>query len=183
MLKTKLATTVMCMCPNVGCRKWNFWDIIPLMSTNIDETDRRILRILQKDASLSMDSIAGMVHLSRNACWRRIKNLEDAGVLTARVALVDPEKVDLGLSIFVLVRTNRHDADWLTAFGKAVRDLPEIIGAHRMAGDLDYILRVRIDSVRAYDRFYQRLIARVPISDVSASFVMEDIKDTTELPL
>lgn len=153
------------------------------MNHSIDEIDRKILRILQKDASMSMDSVAEAVHLSRNACWRRIKNLEDAGVLSARVALVDPEAVGLDLSIFVLVRTNRHDADWLAAFDKAVRDLPEIIGAHRMAGDLDYILRVRIASVRAYDKFYQRLIARVPISDVSACFVMEDIKDTTELPL
>lgn len=132
---------------------------------------------------MSMDSVAEAVHLSRNACWRRIKNMEDAGVLAARVALVDQEKVGLDLSIFVLVRTNRHDAQWLAAFDKAVRDMPEIIGAHRMAGDLDYILRVKIASVRAYDEFYQRLIARVPISDVSASFVMEDIKDTTELPL
>ena len=159
------------------------WDIIPYMTQSIDDTDRKILRLLQHDASMSMDSVAEAVHLSRNACWRRIKNLEDAGVLQSRVALVNPEAVGLDLSIFVLVRTNRHDADWLQAFDKAVRDLPEIIGAHRMAGDLDYILRVRIASVREYDRFYQRLIARVPISDVSASFVMEDIKDTTALPL
>lgn len=132
---------------------------------------------------MSMDSVADAVHLSRNACWRRIKNLEETGVLQSRVALVSPEAVGLDLSIFVLVRTNRHDADWLKAFDKAARELPEIIGAYRMAGDLDYILRVRIGSVRDYDHFYQRLIARVPISDVSASFVMEDIKDTTALPL
>lgn len=104
-------------------------------------------------------------------------------MLSARVALLDPDAIGLGLSIFVLVRTNRHDAEWLEAFGRAVRDMPEIIGAHRMAGDLDYILRVRVASVKEYDSFYQRLIAKVPISDVSASFVMEDIKDTTELPL
>ena len=159
------------------------WDTIPSMTQDIDDTDRKILRLLQHDASMSMDSVAEAVHLSRNACWRRIKNLEDSGVIQSRVALVNPETVGLDLSIFVLVRTNRHDADWLQAFDRAVRDLPEIIGAHRMAGDLDYILRVRIASVREYDRFYQRLIARVPISDVSASFVMEDIKDTTALPL
>lgn len=109
--------------------------------------------------------------------------MEDAGVLTGRVALVDPQSVGLDLLTFVLVRTNRHDADWLKAFKKAVQELPEIVGAHRLSGDLDYILRVRIANVRAYDAFYQRLIERVPISDVSASFVMEDIKDTTELPL
>lgn len=153
------------------------------MSYQFDEMDRRILRLLQRDASMSMDSLADSVHLSRNACWRRIKNMEDAGVLTGRVALVDPQSVGLDLMTFVLVRTNRHDADWLKSFNKAVQELPEIVGAHRLSGDLDYILRVRIANVRAYDAFYQRLIERVPISDVSASFVMEDIKDTTELPL
>ncbi|WP_375571249.1 Lrp/AsnC family transcriptional regulator [Ahrensia marina] len=153
------------------------------MSYQFDEMDRRILRLLQRDASMSMDSLADAVHLSRNACWRRIKNMEDAGVLTGRVALVDPQSVGLDLMTFVLVRTNRHDADWLKSFNKAVQELPEIVGAHRLSGDLDYILRVRIANVRAYDAFYQRLIERVPISDVSASFVMEDIKDTTELPL
>jgi Lrp/AsnC family transcriptional regulator len=159
------------------------WDTIPHMSILIDEIDRRILRHLQRDASMSMDSVADAVNLSRNACWRRIKNLEDAGVLTRRVALVDPQTIGLDLLTFVLVRTNRHDADWLKAFHKAVRELPEIVGAHRLSGDLDYILRVRVASVRDYDAFYQQLIERVPISDVSASFVMEDIKDTTELPL
>lgn len=159
------------------------WDIIPTMGLIIDEIDRRILRILQQDSSLSMDAVAEAVHLSRNACWRRIKALEEAGVLRKRIALVDPDAVGLDLSSFVLVRTSRHDAEWLEAFGRAVRSLPEIIGAYRMTGDLDYILRVRIGSVREYDAFYQRLIDQVPISDVSASFVMEEIKETTELPL
>ncbi len=149
----------------------------------IDEIDRNILRQLQKDASLSMDSLADRVHLSRNACWRRIKNMEEAGVIRRRVALLDPQKLELDLLTFVLVRTNQHDAVWLKAFKSAVQDMPEIVSAHRLSGDLDYILRVRVGSVRAYDAFYQRLIERVPISDVSASFVMEDIKDTTELPV
>ncbi|MFK7793135.1 MAG: Lrp/AsnC family transcriptional regulator [Devosiaceae bacterium] len=153
------------------------------MTHIIDEIDRKLLRLLQQDASMSMDSLADRVHLSRNACWRRIKNLEDAGIVRGRVALVDAQAVGLDLLTFVLVRTNRHDGDWLKAFNKAVRDMPEIVGAHRLSGDLDYILRVRVGSVRDYDAFYQRLIERVPISDVSASFVMEDIKDTTELPL
>jgi Lrp/AsnC family transcriptional regulator len=149
----------------------------------LDDFDKAILRILQRDASQSVEAIAEKVNLSRNACWRRIKLMEDAGVLRARVALVDPQAIGLDLLTFVLVRTNRHDADWLKAFNRAVHDLPEIVGAHRLSGDLDYILRVRVASVRDYDAFYQRLIARVPISDVSASFVMEDIKDTTELPV
>ncbi len=153
------------------------------MGHNIDKIDRHILRLLQRDCSISMDAVADIVHLSRNAIWRRIKAMEDAGVLRGRVALVDAQAVDLDLLTFVLVRTNRHDGDWLKAFHKAVQDMPQIVGAHRLSGDLDYILRVRVASVRAYDAFYQELIERVPISDVSASFVMEDIKDTTELPL
>ncbi len=149
----------------------------------MDEIDRRILRVLQRDASLSVDAVAERVHLSRNACWRRIKTLEEKKIIARRVALVTPEAVGLDLTVFVLVRTNRHDAEWLTLFDNAVQTLPEIIGAHRMSGDLDYILQVRVACVAAYDKFYQRLIARVPVSDISASFVMDDIKCTTELPL
>lgn len=149
----------------------------------MDETDRRILAVLQKDATLSMDALAERVHLSRNACWRRIRQMEEAGVLKGRVALVDPQAVGLGLSVFVMIRTQRHDPDWLSQFQKVVRDMPEIVGAHRMSGDLDYVLRVRVADVAGYDRFYQRLIAKVPLADISASFVMEDLKDTTELPV
>ena len=149
----------------------------------MDETDRRILAVLQKDATLSMDALAERVHLSRNACWRRIRQMEEAGVLKGRVALVDPQAVGLGLSVFVMIRTQRHDPDWLAQFQKVVREMPEIVGAHRMSGDLDYVLRVRVADVAGYDRFYQRLIAKVPLADISASFVMEDLKDTTELPV
>jgi len=153
------------------------------MSSNIDNIDRAILSVLQSDASLSVDAIAERVNLSRNACWRRIKRLETDGILKQRVALVDAEAVGLGLSVFVLVRTNTHDPDWLKKFRAAISEMPEIIGAHRMSGELDYVLRVRVADVPAYDLFYQRLIAKVPIADVSASFVMEDIKDTIALPL
>ena len=153
------------------------------MNQNMDETDRRILAVLQKDATLSMDALAERVHLSRNACWRRIRQMEEAGVLKGRVALVDPQAVGLGLSVFVMIRTQRHDPDWLAQFQKVVREMPEIVGAHRMSGDLDYVLRVRVADVAGYDRFYQRLIAKVPLADISASFVMEDLKDTTELPV
>ena len=149
----------------------------------MDETDLRILAVLQKDATLSMDALAERVHLSRNACWRRIRQMEEAGVLKGRVALVDPQAVGLGLSVFVMIRTQRHDPDWLAQFQKVVREMPEIVGAHRMSGDLDYVLRVRVADVAGYDRFYQRLIAKVPLADISASFVMEDLKDTTELPV
>ncbi|TDL87890.1 Lrp/AsnC family transcriptional regulator [Meridianimarinicoccus aquatilis] len=153
------------------------------MELSIDETDRRILRALQRDAGLSADALAEAVGMSRNACWRRVKQLEASGVIARRVALVDPEAVGMGLSVFVLLRTSQHDADWLTKFERAVRSMPEIVSAHRMAGDIDYILRVRIGSMKEYDNFYQRLITRVPVSEISASFVMDDIKDTTELPV
>ncbi|MEP3275662.1 MAG: Lrp/AsnC family transcriptional regulator [Stappiaceae bacterium] len=153
------------------------------MSKNIDETDRKLLRILQQDASISVDMLADRIHLSRNACWRRVKRMEEQGVIRGRVILIDPETVDLGLSVFVMIRTNEHEPKWLEKFHRAVGDMPEIVGAHRMTGELDYVLRVRVESVKDYDRFYQRLISRVPIADISASFVMDDIKDTTQLPV
>ena len=153
------------------------------MSEILDEIDLRLLRCLQQDASISMDELAGRANLSRNACWRRVKRMEERKVIRGRVVLVDPEAVDLGLSVFVIIRTNAHEKDWLGKFEEAVRTLPEIQGAHRMSGDIDYVLRLRVPNVRGYDRFYQRLIAKVPIADISASFVMDDIKDTTALPI
>lgn len=153
------------------------------MMTEIDMFDRKILSELQRDATLSIDQLSERVHLSRNACWRRLKRLEDDGYVTGRVALVDAEKVGVGLSVFILVRTSRHDPDWLAAFRAAVVSFPEITGVYRMSGDLDYVLRARVADVKAYDRLYQRLIARVPLSDVSASFVMEEIKETTVVPI
>ncbi|MDN2579582.1 Lrp/AsnC family transcriptional regulator [Aquibium sp. ELW1220] len=153
------------------------------MAQDIDTIDRRILAELQVDASLSVEQLAERVHLSRNACWRRVKLLEERGVIRARVALVDPEKLGFGLSVFILVRTSRHEPDWLKQFRDAVVSLPEITGVYRMSGDLDYVLRARVADMKAYDRLYQRLIAKVPLSDVSASFVMEEIRDTTELPV
>ncbi|MGX9354462.1 Lrp/AsnC family transcriptional regulator [Roseobacteraceae bacterium S113] len=152
------------------------------MTLKLDKTDHAILTILQRDATVSMDVLSEQVHLSRNACWRRVRLMEEAGVIRGRVALVDPDALDLGLLVFVMIRTRSHDRDWLAQFEAAVRSLPEIIGAHRMSGDLDYVLRVRVADVRGYDHFYQRLIARVPVADISASFVMDDIKDTTALP-
>ena len=130
-----------------------------------------------------MNDLAEGASLARNACRRRVRRTEERKAIRGRVALVDPEAVGLGLSVFVIVRTNAHEKGWLEKFEEAVRTLPEIQGAHRMSGDIDYVLRLRVASVRDYDRFYQRLIAKVPIADISASFVMEDIKDTTALPV
>ena len=149
----------------------------------IDDIDRRILTALQNDASLSVDALAEAIGLSRNACWRRLKRLNDEGVILRRVALLDPEAVNAGLMVFIAIRTNRHDPEWLEAFAKAVRDAPEIQGAYRVTGDVDYLLRARVPDMKAYDALYQRLIRKVPLSDVSASFVMEAICDSPALPL
>jgi len=132
---------------------------------------------------MSLDELAAQVALSRNACWRRIKQMEEAGVIRGRVTLLEPEAVGLGLSVFVMIRTSSHEKNWLEKFKKTVQSMPEIVGAHRMSGELDYVLRVRVADMKSYDRFYQQLIAKVSIADISASFVMDDIKDTTVLPV
>lgn len=149
----------------------------------MDDTDRRILSQLQKDCAQPLDALAERVNLSRNALWRRIRRLEDDGVIRGRVALLDAGKMGVGLSAFVMVKAREHTADWLTDFRRVVSEMPEITGAYRMSGDLDYMLRVRVASVADYDRFYQRFIGRLKASDVSASFVMEEIKETTEVPV
>ncbi|MBN9079331.1 MAG: transcriptional regulator [Rhizobiales bacterium 65-79] len=152
------------------------------MRPEIDTMDRMILAELQRDGTLSVDQLSERVSLSRNACWRRVKMMEEEGIITGRVALVDAEKLGFGLSVFILIRTTHHEPEWLKKFRDAVTSIPEIIGVYRMSGDLDYVLRARVPDVKAYDRLYQRLIAKVPLSDVSASFVMEEIKETMELP-
>ena len=154
-----------------------------MMKQNIDEIDRRILREMQKDATQSMDVLSEAVNLSRNACWRRVRAMEDAGIIIAKVALVDPASVGLDLTVLAMIKARTHDPQWSRDFNNAVRTMPEIVGAYRMSGDLDYVLRVRVGSVKDYDSFYQRLIGKVAIAEISASFVMDDIKDTTELPI
>lgn len=149
----------------------------------LDQIDKRILAELQRDATQSLDALSERVHLSRNACWRRVQRLEDEGVVRGRVALLDPRALNVGLTVFIVVRAGRHNADWAERFRAALASMPEITGAYRTAGDIDYILRARVPDVAAYDRLYQNLIARVDMVDVSASFVMEELKDTHELPL
>lgn len=149
----------------------------------IDEIDRRILRQLQRQVDVSLEDLGEKVGLSRNACWRRIRALDENGFIKRRVAILNPEALGLGLTVFIQIRTNRHDAEWLQKFSAAARAMPEILGAYRMTGDLDYLIRARVADVAAYDRLYQRLIKQVDISDVAASFVMENLKETTELPL
>ena len=153
------------------------------MRDTIDTIDRKILAELQKDAAQPLDRLSETVGLSRNACWRRVRALEDSGVIRGRVALLDPGALDVGLSVFVMLKAKEHSDAWLKAFRKAVATMPEITGAYRMSGDLDYLLRVRVNSVAGYDDFYQRLISRLDAANISASFVMEEIKETTELPI
>jgi Lrp/AsnC family transcriptional regulator len=149
----------------------------------MDTTDRKLLDILQQDAALSLDDLSERVGLSRNACWRRIKRLEDDGIIRARVTLLDADSINVGLTAFISLRTTEHSAKWLDQFAKAVRGIPEIIGVYRMTGDIDYLLQVVIPDVAAYDRLYKRLIGKITLADVSSSFVMEEIKSTTVLPL
>ncbi|MDG1473027.1 MAG: Lrp/AsnC family transcriptional regulator [Ascidiaceihabitans sp.] len=149
----------------------------------LDAFDRKILGELQRDAAQSLDHLGETVGLSRNACWRRIKALEGAGVLTARVALVNPNTVGLGLMVFMQIRTGSHDPDWQAEFSRAAHAIPGILSVYRMTGDLDYLIRARVADMADYDRLYQQLITRLPVADISASFVMEEIKDSTALPL
>ena len=153
------------------------------MEIVLDAIDRRILRELQKDATVAIADLAQLVGLSQTPCWKRIKRLTDAGVITRRVALLDREKLDLGLVVFVSIRTSQHDAEWLERFAKAASAMPEVVEFYRLSGDTDYLLKVLVRDIAAYDAYYKRLIAAVPLSDVSSAFAMEQIKSTTALPL
>lgn len=149
----------------------------------MDEKDKRILVELQHNAGLGIEALAERVHLSRNACWRRVKQLEEDGVIRARVVLLDPSRLNLGLTAFIAIRTSKHDQAWLDRFSAAVKDIPEIIGVYRTTGETDYMLHAVVPDIAGYDRLYKRLIAKVPLTDVSSFFVMEKVKETTELPL
>ena len=149
----------------------------------MDNTDYRILAILQEDSSLSVAEIASRVNLSQTPCWRRIQKLEDTGVIERRVAIVNPDSIGLGLSIFVEIETGDHSADWLERFERAVSDMPEAMEVYRMAGDVDYLLRIVVSDMAAYDAFYRRLIALVPLKNVTSRFAMERVKSTTAYPL
>ncbi|MGH6953724.1 MAG: Lrp/AsnC family transcriptional regulator [Alphaproteobacteria bacterium] len=149
----------------------------------MDKIDRKILAGLQEDSTLSLAEIAQRVGLSPTPCWRRIQNLEEAGVIRKRVALLDGRKLNAGVTVFVSVRTNQHSLPWLERFAKAVADMPEVVEFYRLSGDIDYMLRVVVKDIASYDEFYKRLIARIELTDVSSRFAMEEIKYTTALPL
>ncbi|WP_185985100.1 Lrp/AsnC family transcriptional regulator [Aureimonas mangrovi] len=149
----------------------------------MDRLDKKILRLLQEDATLAVADIAKRVGLSTTPCWRRIQKLEEEGVIKRRVAILDPVKVNARVTVFVSIRVAAHSAEWLRRFSEVVGDFPEVVEFYRMSGDVDYLLRVVVPDIAAYDAFYQRLIAKIEIRDVSSSFAMEQIKYTTQMPL
>jgi Lrp/AsnC family transcriptional regulator len=159
--------------------------VVPSLDTprRIDAIDRRILRVLQEDASLSVAEIGERVGLSSTPCWKRIQRLEGEGIITGKVALVDQDKIGLGLTVFVSVESGDHSDAWLKKFAIAVSAMPEVMEFYRMAGDVDYMLRVVVADMRSYDIFYKRLIGAVALKNVTSRFAMEKIKSVTALPV
>ncbi|PQV90292.1 Lrp/AsnC family transcriptional regulator [Cronobacter sakazakii] len=150
----------------------------------LDKIDCRLLALLQEDATLSLQALADAVNLTTTPCWKRLRRLEDDGYIIKRVALLDPEKLGLGLTAFMLIKTQHHSSDWYSQFVAVVEEMPEVLGSWRMAGEYDYLMRVQVADMKSYDDFYKRLVNRVPgLSDVTSSFAMEQIKYTTALPL
>ena len=149
----------------------------------MDEIDKEILKLLQEDAAQPVADIARKIGLSVTPCWRRIQKLEETGIIRKRVALLDGLKLGLGISVFVAIKTDQHNADWLSEFAATISAFEEVVEFYRMSGEVDYMLRVVVPNMAAYDAFYKRLISEVALSDVSSSFAMEEIKFTTALPL
>ena len=148
----------------------------------MDTTDRKILNLLQTDASLTVKQMADQIALSVTPCWKRIQKLEAQGFIRARVALLDPDKVNASVTVFVAIKTDQHTAEWIERFSRSVSDMPEVMEIYRMSGEIDYLLRVVVSSIEAYDRFYIRLVERIDLSNVTSSFAMEQMKYTTALP-
>ncbi|MFV0294505.1 MAG: Lrp/AsnC family transcriptional regulator [Hyphomicrobiaceae bacterium] len=149
----------------------------------LDPMDLKILALLQRDSTMAVAEIGRAVGLSTTPCWRRIQKLEETGIIRHRVAVLDPAKVNAGVTVFVSITTNQHSLDWLEQFHKVVNSMPEVVGFYRMSGDVDYLMRVVVPDIQAYDAFYKRLISEINIAKVSSAFAMEEIKNTTELPL
>ncbi len=149
----------------------------------MDDIDRRILHWVQRDAAMPIAELAERVGISTSPCWRRVQKLQADGVIAARVALLDPKRVNVGVNVFVSVRTNQHRKDWADRFYRCVMTLPEVVGFYRMAGQVDYLLHIVVPDIGAYDAVYTRLIAQIDLYDVSAAFAMEVLKSTTALPL
>ncbi|TDO99850.1 Lrp/AsnC family transcriptional regulator [Marinomonas balearica] len=150
---------------------------------DLDEIDLQILALLQCDASISTELVSQHVGVSKTPCWRRMQRLEKLGYVKKKVALLDADKLDLGVSVFVQIKTNRHDASWAEELTDVINDFPEVVEFYRMAGEYDYLLRVLVKDISAYDEFYKKLIRSTSLTDVTSNFAMEQIKYTTEVPL
>ncbi|MBW7982063.1 Lrp/AsnC family transcriptional regulator [Enterobacillus tribolii] len=150
----------------------------------LDKTDRKLLRLLQQDCTLSLQNLADAVNLTSTPCWKRLKHLEEEGYITKRVALLDKEKLGLGLTAFVMIKTQHHNSEWYCHFVEQVSYMPEILAFYRMAGEYDYLIQVQVADMKSYDAFYKRLVNAVKgLTDVTSSFAMEQIKYTTALPV
>ena len=150
----------------------------------IDKIDRKLLALLQKDCTLSLQALAEAVNLTITPCWKRLKKLEDDGIIRARVALLDGEKLGLSLTAFMLIKTQQHSSEWFRQFVAVVEPMPEVMAFYRMAGEYDYLLRIQVADMKSYDAFYKRLVNGVPgLIDVTSSFAMEEIKYSTALPV
>ncbi|WP_091192279.1 Lrp/AsnC family transcriptional regulator [Formivibrio citricus] len=153
------------------------------MKKKLDRADKALLDILQQNVDLPLGEIAARVNLSPTPCWRRIQRLQEEGFIRRKVALLDAEKLRVGVTVFVSIKAGRHSRDWFEGFRDAVSAMPEVVEFYRMSGDVDYLLRVVVPDIKAYDAVYQRLIACAELQDVSSSFAMEQVKYTTALPL
>ena len=149
----------------------------------IDATDRKLLRLLQQDAEQPLNQLAAAVNLSPTPCWRRIQRLKEAGIITRQVVLLDPRKVNLPVTVFVSVKTNEHNDAWMRKFSGVIDEFPEVVEFYRMSGEVDYLMRVVVPDIGAYDAFYKKLISKINLTDVSSAFAMGQIKYTTALPL
>lgn len=149
----------------------------------LDRFDLKILSCLQENSELPLTELAELVSLTKNPCWRRVKKLQDEGLIRKNVALLDAQKLGLGVTVFVNICTNQHNADWLAKFANIVSNIPEVVEFYRMSGDVDYMLKIIVPSIQAYDEVYKKIISRIDIGNVSSHFAMEEFKNTTALPL
>ncbi len=150
---------------------------------SLDAIDKALLALLQENLELPLTDIAGRVKLSLTPCWRRIQRLEKQGYIQRRVALLDPVRLNVGVTVFVLLRTNRHNQEWFEKLRQIIEEIPEVVDFYRMSGSIDYLLRIVVPDIAAYDAVYRKLTSRIEIFEVSSSFAMEEIKHTTALPL
>lgn len=149
----------------------------------LDSFDLRVLKELQADASQALDDLAGKVGLSSTATWRRVQKLDDSGAIRKRVALLDRELLNVGVTVFIAIRTNQHNAEWLEKFSAVVNSIPEIVDFYRMSGQIDYLLKAHVSDLKSYDALYKKLISRIELTDVTSMFAIEELKSTTEIPL